>query len=194
MYVLFMEEDTQLRDIFPDLERYLSGAGAAMQAPESHGVLCARYCMQERPDPEAWVEDVLGPVDESDLTQRECRQKLTSVYEITDRIFDSGMDEPVLLLPHDDATLQQRSQALADWCSGFIAELGMSGLQVDELARSEIQEILRDLIEITHIDEQIEDLVLLQLAVAVRYGGDLQEEVRVAIVSDGLDKVVDPAQ
>jgi len=181
MYVLFMEEDTQLKDIFPDLEHYLSAAGAAMQASESHGTLCARYCVQERPDFEVWAGDVLGPVDASDPSLSECRQKLAMVYEITDGIFNRGMDEPVLLVPHDSTTLQQRSLALADWCSGFIAELGMGGLQLDESTEAEIGEILKDLIEVTHIDEQVDDSEENEQAYM-----EILEYVRVAVMSLAL--------
>lgn len=84
--MLFMQEDTQLTAIFPDLERYLTGANAPMRVAGSHGLLCARYCTQGKPDFQEWVEAIIGPVNEADLTMQSCSQQLLLVFEKTSRL------------------------------------------------------------------------------------------------------------
>ena len=181
MYVLFVEKDTQMKDIFPDLERFLSASRASLGAAESHGLLCARYCIQASPDFEVWVDEVLGDYDTADLSVSECRQQLSRVYQITDRYFDESLNGLELLLPDDDSPLQLRGYTLINWCDGFIAGLGLSGLQANEQLEPEIQEILRDLIEITQLEKQIEEGEENEQAYV-----EIVEYIRVAVMTLGL--------
>lgn len=170
-----------MKDIFPDFERYLSGARGPLGAAESHGLLCARYCVQVRPDFEAWVDEVLGDYDTADLSASECRQLLTRVYQITGRSFDESLSGLEFLLPDDDAPVLLRGHSLTNWYDGFIAGLGLSGLQADHSLEPEVQEILRDLIEITQLENQVEEAEENEQAYV-----EIVEYIRVAVMTLGL--------
>lgn len=179
--MLFMQEDTQLTAIFPDLERYLTGANAPMRVAGSHGLLCARYCTQGKPDFQEWVEAIIGPVNEADLTMQSCSQQLLLVFEKTSRVFEESMHGLELLLPDDASSLQERSRAFSDWCNGFIAGLGLSGLHLDESTEPEVKEVLSDLLEFTQMEDLVDETEENELAYM-----EIVEYTRLAVVSLGL--------
>jgi len=56
-----------------------------------------------------------------------------------------------LLLPEDEAPLDSRTVALAQWCQGFLYGLGGSAIQDAGGLPGEVGEIVRDLSEITRV-------------------------------------------
>jgi len=56
-----------------------------------------------------------------------------------------------LLLPEDEASLDTRTVALAQWCQGFLYGLGGSAIQDTNGLPGEVGEIVRDLSEITRV-------------------------------------------
>jgi uncharacterized protein YgfB (UPF0149 family) len=54
-----------------------------------------------------------------------------------------------LLLPEDAAPLAERTQALAQWCQGFLYGLGAGSITDASQLPGEVGEIVRDFIEIT---------------------------------------------
>lgn len=66
-----------------------------------------------------------------------------------------------LLLPDDEVRLEERLEALAEWCQGFLAGLvaGLEragGISLDELPE-EVTEIVRDLTAIAQLDTEQEE-------------------------------------
>lgn len=55
------------------------------------------------------------------------------------------------LLPEDEASLDTRAVALAQWCQGFLYGLGGSAIQDTNGLPGDVGEIVRDLSEITHV-------------------------------------------
>jgi uncharacterized protein len=53
-----------------------------------------------------------------------------------------------MLLPDEDASLEERAVALAAWCSGFLYGLATHGLRPMEELPEELREILTDFSEI----------------------------------------------
>ena len=56
-----------------------------------------------------------------------------------------------LLLPEDEAVLDARTVALAQWCQGFLYGLGGSATQDVSRLPGEVGEVVRDLSEITRV-------------------------------------------
>ena len=56
-----------------------------------------------------------------------------------------------LLLANDDAPLTTRAVSLAKWCQGFIAGIGLAGLNATN-TNSEIQTLLEDFYQIARLD------------------------------------------
>ncbi len=158
---------------------------ADMRVAESHGVLCARFCVENTPDAEFWMYEVLGHREPGDLQTGESEQLLAQVYEQTSANFLDAMDGLEMLLPDDSEALAERTRALIDWCSGFIAGLGLGGLQADNLLEEQIKEVMQDLIEITRMDDDVEENEENETAYT-----EIMEYVRVAAMTIGLSLCV----
>ena len=75
---------------------------------------------------------------------------LTDAWRSTVAQFDDEEMGFALWLPDDDEPLEERTEALARWCSGFLAGLGSAG-QLDALS-SEAREAIGDLQEIARAE------------------------------------------
>lgn len=104
---------------FTDIEAAARGLQLGMDPAELHGALCGWLAGGGEPGP-AWLRHVLVdaalPLAEGALA----RLATASAAQFEDR--DFGFE---LLLPPGDATLQQRSGALFDWCRGFLGGFGL---------------------------------------------------------------------
>lgn len=139
------------------LDETLKSAGAAMGAAESHGILCGKLAVQHGTSEESWVRDVFDGIDEA--TASSCRESLTALYHDTcNQLDDQGMTfQP--FLPDDNAALEQRVEALGEWCRGFTVGLALSGLTSTRLAQlsDQSREFLSDLNQIVLISSDVEE-------------------------------------
>ena len=60
------------------------------------------------------------------------------------------------LLPPDTESLEERTQALAEWCQGFLYGLGAGSIPDASELPGEVGEVVRDFIEITHADVDVD--------------------------------------
>ena len=60
-----------------------------------------------------------------------------------------------LWLPNDEEMLEERTMALAQWCSGFLAGLGSSGDEALKAMSDDANEALKDLQQISTADVAI---------------------------------------
>lgn len=126
------------------LERLESDMGAA----ECHGAMAGLLCAAGRMEKARWLKRLFPGVGSGDLLAREAIDTLARLYEETARQLDDVTLGFQLLLPDDDEPLDERVEALAEWCQGFL--LGMSEGGMKELAAlpGDSSEVMRDLVEI----------------------------------------------
>lgn len=138
-------------------------------ASECHGVLCG-----------------LLAVHAPDARRRFARLAIDadSPPELLGTLFDESLrqmdDEGLdfhLLLPSDDADLATRTQALAEWCDGFLLGCGAGGRKVEELPEQSA-EFLRDAMNIARADSAAasgegDEAALIELTEYVRVGAML---------------------
>lgn len=134
--------------------------GVAESAPENHGVLCGLLCARGLVPLPDWLSLMRGAPADPDApadtgsafpaASEEDRAAVTALYEDTvdglrqaDRLFSP-------LLPGDDEPLEVRSEAMADWCSGFLYGLGAGGIQDLSVLPEDVREIAGDIAEISH--------------------------------------------
>lgn len=122
----------------------------------------------------------------------ECNRKL---YELVSevgaaiRAHDFTLE---LFLPDDSCPLAERSEALVQWCEGFLNGLGFTGLPEFDLLSDEGREVIQDLYKICRIDvENIaetgedEEIAFMELVEYVRMGAMLlYEEFQQVDISD----------
>jgi len=81
-----------------------------------------------------------------------------------------------LLLPADQDTLNQRLDALRQWCQGFLTGLVLAGLHKERLFSPEVKEFLADLVEICRLGavagdgSEEEEAAYMEIAEYVRMG------------------------
>lgn len=134
---------------FPELDRLLQSTGSQVSAAEGHGCLCGALCALEEYDLKRWAEEIVP--DDATGTSDGDQEALRLVYADTVRALREDQMEFTPLLPDDDdGSLEDRANALAQWCQGFLYGLGLSGMDAADKLPENVQEILRDL---THISQ-----------------------------------------
>jgi uncharacterized protein YgfB (UPF0149 family) len=136
----------------PDFDRTLrlgSGSLDAAELAECHGLLCGLVCRESSPT----AGDYLAQLAAMQLVVepgRALNEALVEAWESTVAQFDDEDMGFALWLPDDTEPLEERTVALARWCSGFLAGLG-SGGQLDALSE-EAREAIGDLQEIARAE------------------------------------------
>lgn len=138
--------------IFPEygeLQATLGGPETGSAAAEAHGTLCGLLCAAAEDMPEVWIQNTLADAEEYSFGGRaDARSLLEALNGATVEALAGGDMAFNLLLPGDDAPLDERAAALASWCNGFLYGLAIRGLRPMEELPEEIREILADFSEI----------------------------------------------
>jgi hypothetical protein len=144
---------------FDRLQDALQAADADSGAAESHGVICGIICAAGTSDPGLWLDHLLGEGNTASAMAQSAQLLLTEIYSETLLHFNDGDLGLVLLLPEDDAPLSLRSQALGEWCQGFLYGLGLGGVREDRARMGDVSEIMHDFYEIsnTRFEHELND-------------------------------------
>jgi len=131
------------------LQRYDSD----LEPAQAHGIASALLCVDPNAQGVTWLAQIINE-DESLL--EEDKTTLIDLFELT-RTFlqpeQTGFDFD-LLLP-DDEDLQEQAIALSQWCEGFLWGIGSAA--ANAAPSQETTGILREMIEFTKLDTDIED-------------------------------------
>lgn len=134
------------------LDAALGQVETEMRAVECQGTLIGLLCARGEMEKKEWLDFIAHHLDPSDLLAREAIETFGALFDIgRQQLSDSNLEfQP--LLPGDDATLEDRLGALAQWTQGFL--LGMSAGGIKELDKlpGDSGEILRDFVDICRAD------------------------------------------
>lgn len=136
----------------PDFERTLRLGDSDLDAAglaESHGLLCGLVCREACRNPGDFLQQLAAMRLVID-PEEALHTALTEVWQSTIAQFEDEEFGFSLWLPDDDEPLEERTIALARWCSGFLAGLGSAG-QLDALSQ-EATEAIGDLQEIARAE------------------------------------------
>ena len=164
------------RPEFRSLQQALSLAEAELLAAESHGMLCGMYCAAGNVALEPWLKQVFEVLDFDTTAIRDACQLLVGLHENTKQQLNDTEVAFELLLPDDGASLAERTEALAEWCHGFVYGLAAGGLKRETKLPADTAELIADMVAIsragldeTEADETDEDAYM-QLCEYVRMG------------------------
>ncbi len=132
---------------YTEIQRVLTEERSLADAAEAHGTLAGCLCAAIGYRFEDWLLEILpeGHADPSPGKRcASCMSTPPAPCEGREMEFE-------LLLPVDEAPLDARTAALAQWCQGFLYGLGTSVVQDESGLPGDIGEIVRDLTEITHV-------------------------------------------
>lgn len=114
----------------------------AVSASDLHGSLVGYLCAGGRAGPRHLLDALQLESDDARVGDH--------AHELLERLYSDSLnqlDDPQLgfqpLLPADDAALDERSDAVVEWCRGFLGGFGLAGGAVDKLS-ADGNEILRD--------------------------------------------------
>jgi yecA family protein len=136
--------------IYERLQHALQSAGADCSAAESHGVICGIVCASGAVAPSLWLENLLGEGNTLSAPAQSAQRLLMDVYSTSLLYLDAGDPGLVLLLPDDNTPLSVRSQALGEWCRGFLFGLALGGVTEDQVRKGDMGEIMHDFYEISN--------------------------------------------
>ena len=138
----------------PDFEHTLALAQGNLEAPElaeCHGVTCGLLCRL----PDASLDALIGLLDMLELVKAPGTGLKMTLEELLNATRTQLSDEDLsfsLWLPNDEEMLEERTMALSQWCSGFLAGLGSSGDDTLKAMSDEANDALKDLQQISTAD------------------------------------------
>ncbi|NNL96423.1 MAG: UPF0149 family protein, partial [Xanthomonadales bacterium] len=160
---------------------------------ESHGVACGLLCRS----PASQADDFMSLLASLHMLQQpelQVSQSLGRMFEVCRAQLDDDEFRFELYLPPDEDPLEERTTALAQWCTGFLAGLG-SGQDGDvfDTSSEEVGEALSDLEQIARAelgggdDSEEEESALVEIIEYLRVVTFmLREELRPASPHDKL--------
>lgn len=135
-----------------ELDAALRRCGSTWSAGQTHGLLCSQLALCGADGATRWLEQVLRDTDPDSALRSECEAMLEALVETTWQQLAERQSEFTLLLPNDDDPAKVRTEAMAQWCEGFLHGL-VSDARGDELrarlASEPLCDIIKDLVEIS---------------------------------------------
>lgn len=130
---------------FDDLADLLLPMGSLNSPSELHGWLCGKLCGGARMEEADWLDQAWEFLDVVGGAGAEAREAVAHLYATTLSQFNDEEFGLQLLLPDDETDLDQRVQALGQWCHGFLSGFGSAGIDGDAQFSADAADALRDL-------------------------------------------------
>ncbi len=160
---------------YAQIQRSLAASHALADPAEAHGTLAGALCALVPYRIEDWLAEILP----DGLEAADADPALRSLYDGTVAALSGTDMDFELLIPGDEAPIEQRTQALTEWCSGFLYGLGTGGAADQQRLPGELGEIMRALTEITRAgvdaadSDEANESALAELVEFVRVGVQL---------------------
>jgi uncharacterized protein YgfB (UPF0149 family) len=130
---------------YSELSRLFDAARAHTGPAEAHGSLAGALCATLGYTASDWVAEVLP----EGAVERGTDLALQGVYRQTLQALLGHDAAFALLVPDDEQTLESRTQALCQWCNGFLYGLAGNGAADPEQLPGDAGEIVRDFVQIS---------------------------------------------
>jgi uncharacterized protein YgfB (UPF0149 family) len=161
---------------YATLDTELRRAKASVGASEAHGIICGVLCVA-RSDETDWLAEIVPTDTEEVDCVDDLKRLLLELARDSRRLLETDGFDFYPLLPADEYPLRSRSEALSQWCSGFLFGLTLAGAGDLERLPAESREIVTDLANFTTIrggavDEE-EEQAYAELVEYIRVGAML---------------------
>jgi uncharacterized protein len=138
---------------YSDIQRVLTQSHALADAAEAHGTLSGALCSASAYHLDDWLGEILPEGRADPETAAWLRELFDST---TSALGDSQMGFTPLL-PTDDDALPERTEALGEWCRGFLYGLGSGQIRDLGVLGEDTDEIIRDFTAITQVGVDPDD-------------------------------------
>ncbi len=132
---------------YTEIQHVLLQERSLADAAEAHGTLAGCLCAAIGYRFEDWLQEILPEGQPQPLA----RETLRGLFVDTAGALEGPEMDFDLLLPADEQPLDARTEALAQWCQGFLYGLGTSVIHDAGGLPGDIGEVVRDLTEITRV-------------------------------------------
>ncbi|USP39565.1 UPF0149 family protein [Acinetobacter sp. XS-4] len=125
-----------------DWNAHFEGIEEISSPSELHGLLTGIVCVTEAPTREEWSQ-ILTTLNVPELSEDALTLLTDEAEDVIHALSEDELDY-LPMLPDDDHLLQERVQALSDWCAGVVLGFGLASghIRPDEL---ELIENLQDI-------------------------------------------------
>tara|TARA_R110001592_G_scaffold204098_1_gene454109 strand:- start:19415 stop:20065 length:651 start_codon:yes stop_codon:yes gene_type:complete len=126
---------------------------------ELHGLMVGEIVGSLRRSAADWLNQVLEHMGVESLDNERhanVTEDLLGFYTHSLENIDKDSSSFVLLLPDDDYALSERIESLVVWVRGFLEGIAIAASERLPKMDSELQEILKDFVDICQIDTQVE--------------------------------------
>ncbi|ANF81411.1 hypothetical protein A3K93_03845 [Acinetobacter sp. NCu2D-2] len=121
---------------------------------ELHGLLTGIVCITQAPTREEW-QQILETLDIPELDDETLELLTTEAEDVFHSLSEDELDY-LPLLPDDEHLLQDRVQALADWCAGVVLGFGLASGHIRDDEREWIEH-LQDVAAVEFEDSDNDD-------------------------------------
>ncbi len=141
---------------FETLSGSLNRAGINSDAAEMQGILCGMLAGGMKLESRSWLEALADFTAQGEAFSDDIKTQLIALYtDLCQQLLgnDFGL---TLMLPEDNAPINERGQSLVRWVQGFM--LGF-GLEQNDLTKcsEDVKEALEDFAEIARLEEDMLD-------------------------------------
>lgn len=163
---------------YDQLSAALLRANTDHKASEVHGLICGAICNQLKSGPRLDVNDLVGAMAGiRNESKGALDASIHSLYETSRQSLSDRDSSFSLLLPDDEHELVKRTEAIAQWCRGFvIGLLSDRACTVDDLPEN-AREIAHDFMAISEAepgeDREQDEWALAEIEEYVRVGVQL---------------------
>jgi len=125
---------------------------AAESAAEVHGIATAMLCLDPATEASSWMTEAF--FEDAHLLEDD-KYALINLFDETKELLAGDEFLFDLFLPDEETALALRCTALIQWCRGFLFGLGRAS--TSQQWSSDTQEIIKDIVEFTKLDADIEE-------------------------------------
>ena len=140
---------------YDSVSNKLSQQGIVVDGAEVHGILCGMLCGGMSLTDQKWLESLGETINQGEPFADTTSYLLTSLYnQLCEQLLEPEFALS-LLLPDDQAPINDRGTALINWVQGFMLGFGLH--QQDLMQCSEdVKEALEDFADIARMEEPME--------------------------------------
>lgn len=170
-----------------DLQIQLTQLSGEEATASFQGALLGRASAAPATAVTTWPDEVLGDLPDGAGTV-ELRLALTREAAETVKALEEGQLTLELFVPSDDEPLVDRTQALAQWCQGFLVGLAAAGVKDVAKLPGDVPEFLSDVLSISQAvapdDGEADEQAFTELVEYLRVGVQLVHDVMNEPASD----------
>jgi yecA family protein len=144
---------------FDEFCELLMPLGTLNSPSELHGYFCGKLCGGAELSDDECLRSAWDLLDITEQPNPDIEEYVLALFKYSVEQLESGEYNLQPFLPDEDADLEQRTQALSQWCHGFLTGFGAAGIDPNKEFSSDQADALRDLAAIVQVtvDEEVED-------------------------------------